>query len=63
MPACVILISRFSNLVQFSDRDRSLNVFLQDDVLKVAPYSYTVSVHILFEGLLFLLRESCGVET
>ena len=31
--------------------------------VKVAPYSYNVSVHVLFEGLLFLFRESCGVET
>ena len=31
--------------------------------LKVAPYSYDVSVQVLFEGLLFLFRESCGVET
>ena len=30
---------------------------------KVAPYSYNVSVHVLFEGILFLFRESCGVET
>ena len=33
------------------------------DGLKVAPYSYNVSVHVLFEGLLLLFRESCGVET
>ena len=31
--------------------------------IKVAPYSYNVSVHVLFEGLLFLFCESCGVET
>ena len=38
-------------------------MFLNVSYLRVAPYSYNVSVHVLFEGLLFLFRESCGVET
>ena len=37
--------------------------YLKNNSIKVAPYSYNVSVHVLFESLLFLFRESCGVET
>ena len=33
------------------------------EAFKVAPYSYNASDHVLFESLLFLFRESSGVET
>ena len=48
-----------------SPRLRKFNAepFRKLEPFKVAPYSYNVSVHVLFERLLFLFRESCCVET